>query len=422
MLNNKSKIISLNPFIKDGLLRVGGRLRNSHVEYERKYPIILPKNNNLTTLILRHEHVRLLHCGVQALLCSIRDKYWPISGRNSCKKIIRECIVCFKAKPRENTYIMGDLPDVRVINYSPFLNVGVDYGGPFLIKDRKTRGAKLMKSYVCLFVCMCTRAVHIELVSELTTEAFLAALNRFVSRRGKPATIFSDNGGNFVGANNELTKISHFLKTNNDIIANYLANDRIKWKFIPARSPSFGGIWEAGIKSTKHHIKRLVTHPLTYEDFSTLLIQIEGILNSRPLSPLTQDPNDMSPLTPSHFLTGKQLTALPELNLMEVPENRLNRWQRVQALAQHYWSRWSKEYLSELQTRVKWKTNAPSLIKVGALVLIKTDNVPSMAWPLGRISRLRPGKDGVVRVVDIKVPNGELTRTVTKICVLPIDC
>lgn len=268
---------------------------------------------------------------------------------------------------------------------------------------------------------MCTRAVHIELVSELTTQAFLAALTRFVSRRGKPSNILSDNGGNFVGANNELSKMSEFLENNNELIETHLSNDRIRWKFIPARSPNFGGIWEAGIKSTKYHIKRLVSHPLAYEDFNTLLIQIEGVLNSRPLCPLSQDPNDLVALTPAHFLVGKQLTALPEINLTDVPENRLNRWQRVKALAQHYWTRWSKEYLSELQTRVKWKKNSEELLKIGSLVLIK-DSTPSMVWQLGRVSELRPGKDGVVRVVNIKVANGELTRAVNKICVLPIEC
>lgn len=196
------------------------------------------------------------------MLGSIRERFWPISGRSSCKQIVRNCVICFKAKPRENTYLMGDLPDVRVNNSFPYLNVGLDYGGPYLVKDRRTRNAKLLKSYICIFVCMCTRAVHIELVSHLTTEAFLAALKRFTCRRGLPQNIYSDNGKNFVGANNELSKIGDFLTEHETTIAGYLANQRIKWNFIPARSPNFGGIWEAGIKSTKYHIKRLLTSPL----------------------------------------------------------------------------------------------------------------------------------------------------------------
>lgn len=420
-VSKRSVLLPLNPFIKNNLIRVGGRLRYSNLPFDKKFPVILPKSNHLTTLILEHEHKRLLHCGVQSLLCSIRERYWPISGRNSCKKVKNSCVTCFKANPTVGTYLMGDLPDVRVNSYSPFIHTGVDYGGPFIIKDRKTRGAKLLKAYVCLFICMSTRAVHLELVSELTTAAFLSCLQRFVSRRGKPSKIFSDNGLNFVGANNELSKISDFLKENETVIVNHLANDGISWRFIPPRSPHFGGIWEAGIKSTKHHIKRLLKHPLTYEDFYTLLVRIEGILNSRPLCPISQDPDDLSALTPAHFLVGKPLTALPEFNVTDVPESRLDRWQHIQAISQHFWSRWSKEYLGELQTRTKWRTQSQMHLALGALVIIKDENAPSMSWQMGRITKLHPGKDNVVRVVDIKVPNGEITRAVNKICILPIN-
>lgn len=419
-INLKSKILSLNPFIENGLLRVGGRIRHSNESYDKKFPIILPKNNKLTYLILQNEHKRLLHGGVQSLLCSIRNKYWIISGRNTCKKIVNDCIVCFRAKPRSFTYLMGDLPEVRVNNYSPFFNVGVDYGGPYLIKDRKGRGSKLSKAYVCLFVCLSTKAVHIELVSELTTEAFLASFNRFASRRGKPKNVFSDNGSNFIGAHNELSQISKFLKVNQEFVINKLAIDQIKWNFIPARSPNFGGIWEAGIKSTKYHIKRLLKTPLTYEDFYTLLVRIEGILNSRPLCPLTEDPDDVSALTPAHFLIGKQITTFPEVDLRDVSDGKLSHWQHIQKLTQHYWTRWSKEYLSELQTRVKWKTSSQS-IKDGALVLIKNEDSPTMLWRLGRVVKCCPGKDGVVRVVNIKTQNGTLTRSVNNICVLPVE-
>ena len=173
---------------------------------------------------------------------------------------------------------MGDVPEVRV-TYSPvFSNVGTDFGGPFLLKDRQTRNPKLIKAYMCLFICMSTKAVHIELVSALTTDAFFAAFKRFVSRRGKPSNVYSDNGLNYVGANNELGKIYEFLKNNSEYIANQLINDKINWHFIPARSTSLGGIWEAGIKSAKFHVKRVIgENSLTFEQFGTVLAQIEGI-------------------------------------------------------------------------------------------------------------------------------------------------
>ncbi|XP_030758032.1 uncharacterized protein LOC115883763 [Sitophilus oryzae] len=200
-----------------------------------------------------------------------------------------------------------------------------------------------------------------------------------------------------------------------------LAYDYIKWVFIPASSPSFGGIWEAGIKSAKSHIKRVIGETrLTFEEFATVLTQIESILNSRPLCPLTQDPDDLAALTPGHFLIRRPLTTLPEINLTDVPINRLTKWQHLQMMSQHYWNRWQREYLTELQNRVKWKQNSRHLLKVGILVLVKNDNAPSVNWQLGRVTELHPGKDGVTRVVSLKVNDGVLTRAVNRVCALPI--
>lgn len=207
----KSKILSLNPFLKNELICVGGRLKNANQLDEKKYPIILPKGHPLTKLILESEHKRLLHCGAQELLYSIRERYWPISGRSACRQVVTKCLICFKANPKGNNYLMGNLPEVRVNTFGVFENVGTDYGGPFYIKNKKGRGASLSKGYICLFVCMSTKAVHLELVSELTTECFLAAFNRFVSRRGVPKNVYSDNGLNYVGANRELCQIYDFL-------------------------------------------------------------------------------------------------------------------------------------------------------------------------------------------------------------------
>lgn len=422
-LSKGSKILSLNPFMHNSLIRVGGRIINSNQSFNKRHPILLPHSHRLTELIIENEHKLAMHCGAQALLCNVREQFWPISGRNICKKVIKKCIICFKARPVPAEYLMGDLPDVRVNRSHPFLNVGVDYGGPFLLKDRSTRGAKITKAYICLFICMCTKAVHIELVSELTTRAFLATLNRFVSRRGKPLNIFSDNGLNFVGANNEIGRMYEFLKGESTEIANQLVSQhRIQWHFIPARSPTFGGIWEAGIKSAKFHIKRVINnHSMTFEEFNTVLTKIESILNSRPLCPLTSDPNDLTALTPAHFLIGRSLVAVPEVSMVDVSENRLNKYQRIQAMYQQYWCRWQKEYLAELQTRTKWKQRSNEILKIGSLVLVKHERAAVQEWLLGRVTALHPGKDGITRVVDIRVRGGEIRRALTCICVLPID-
>lgn len=421
-ISNKSKILSLNPFIHNGLLRVGGRLKNSNIPFSSKHQIILPNNHILTKRILRDEHERLLHCGVQQLIFSIRQKYWPIMARNCCKYIINQCIRCYRAKPKAQQYLMGDLPDIRVNSFSIFENVGTDYGGPFLLKDRKTRGAKLTKAYICLFVCMCTKAVHIELVSELTSDAFLASLKRFISRRGKPNNIYSDNGSNYLGANNEINAIYNFLKDNSDVISQGLLFDKVKWHFIPSNSPTFGGLWEAGIKSIKSHLKRVLgNRSLTFEEFSTLLTQIEGILNSRPLCPMSSDPDDNTALTPSHFLIGRTLTVLPEYDLQNIAENRLDKWQRIQILVQQLWGRWQLEYLNELQMRQKWKTRCQLKLKVGSMVLVKDDKCPPLQWPLGRVTSMHPGPDGITRVVTVKVRGSELKRALSRICILPVE-
>lgn len=420
-LNKSSKLLCLNPFIDNKIIRVGGRIRNSKFDYDKKFPIILPPKHNLTKLIMTHEHNRLLHCGPSMLLSSTRERYWPLSGRNLARGIVRRCVTCFKSKPSNPQYLMGDLPASRVNQYAPFFNTAVDYAGPFLVKDRRTRGAKLTKAYVSLFICLATKAIHLELVSDLTTDCFLATLKRFIARRGKPTMILSDNGSNFLGANARLREIDEFFNAHKDKITNTLLNDNITWKFIPPRSPNFGGIYEAGIKSTKFHLRRVIGNAhLHFEDFCTVLTQIEAILNSRPLCPLTSNYDDPSPLTPAHFLIGKTLTSIPEQDVTEIQENRLDRYQRLQQIIQHFWSRWNKEYISELQTRVKWKQDYKNLLKIGSLVIVKEDNVPPLKWNLGRVVQLHPGEDGIIRVASVKLNGSVVKRAITKLCILPI--
>ncbi|XP_031348317.1 uncharacterized protein LOC116174520 [Photinus pyralis] len=418
-LKPNSVLLCLKPFIdKDGLLRVGGRLTLSDLNYSAKHQLILPKHHILTKLIAENEHVRLLHCGSQTLLNSLRERYWPLSGRNLSKKIIHQCVKCFKANPKISNIYMGNLPKLRTTPTPPFYNSGVDYAGPFKSRDRRARGYKI---YKCLFVCLSTKALHLELVSELSTECFLAALKRFVSRRGKPNTIFSDNGTNFAGANRQLIELYQFLENSATNIIEETANANISWKFIPANSPHFGGVWEAGVKAVKMNMKRILGDSiLTFEQYTTLLTQIEAVLNSRPLSPLSTDPNDVNPLTPAHFLIGRSLVAIADHNLVEAPNNRLNHYQQLQAMVQHFWKRWQKEYLHGLQMRNKWrKPTTP--IKVGDLVTIVDDNLPTCTWKMGRVIQLHPGKDNEVRVVTIKTATSEIKRAINKVCVLPLS-
>ncbi|XP_063547170.1 uncharacterized protein LOC134754762 [Cydia strobilella] len=261
------------------------------------------------------------------------------------------------------------------------------------------------------------KALHLELVTSLTTESFLAALRRFMSRRGKPQTLYCDNGTSFVGASNELT---NFLKQNHDKLQSGMAENLINFKFSPAYSPHFGGLWEAAVKSTKYHFKRILslTH-LTYEELNCCLIQIEAFLSSRPLTPLSSDPSDLTYLSPSHFLIGRSLLSVPEKPLTEEYITRLERFQIVEKLKQHFWSRFSNEYVTLLQQKTKWHTSTDQL-QVGTMVLVKDRALPPLLWLLGRVTKLYPGTDNVTRVADIRTKKGVIRRAYNNLCPLPI--
>ncbi|XP_052738351.1 uncharacterized protein LOC128198215 isoform X1 [Bicyclus anynana] len=262
------------------------------------------------------------------------------------------------------------------------------------------------------------KAVHLELVTDLTKEAYLACLNRFTSRRGKPETIYSDNASTFIGASNELAQ---FLKGSVDYVQAQLAEQGINFKYIPAYSPHFGGIWEAAVKSVKHHLRRVLslTH-FDYEEMATCLAQIEAVLNSRPLTPLSTDPSDLSYLSPSHFLIGRPLLATAQANLLDKEVNRLQRYQRVEKLRQHFWQRYSLEYVSLLQTKGKWRQSMDKL-KIGALVLVKDRTQPPLLWLMGRVTNIIYGGDSIGRVAQLNTKKGIITRAFNNICPLPLD-
>lgn len=181
------------------------------------------------------------------------------------------------------------------------------------------------------------------------------------------------------------------------------------------------GLWEAAVKSAKLHIKRIIGEAsLRYNEFVTLLAQIEGILNSRPLIPLSSDPNDLTALTAAHFLIGSPIISYPEPILEEVNPQRLTRWQRVEQLRQHFWKRWTKEYLHNCQQRHKWNI-VETPITVGQLVIVQEDNLPPLVWLLRRVKEIFPGDDQITRAVLMRTAKGTYKRPITKICVLPVE-
>lgn len=211
------------------------------------------------------------------------------------------------------------------------------------IKSKRGRGAKISKGYVCVFVCFITKAIHLELLSDMTKECFFACFNRFISRRGIPNNVYSDNGSTFKGAYNELKLLCQFFKNSENDILNFAINLNIQWHFIPPYTPNFGGLWEAVVKSMKYHLVRVTfNNPLTFEEFNTLLVQVEGILNSRPLFAQSNDPQDLEPLTTSHFLIGRPTSHLPDPDYSSIPSNRLTSFKQLQQLKQRFWTRFSR--------------------------------------------------------------------------------
>ncbi|XP_070518846.1 uncharacterized protein [Cardiocondyla obscurior] len=331
-IKKSSKLIALNPFIENGLIRVGGRLANSSLQYEAKHPVVLSRHT-VTIRIIEDAHRRCIHGGVKLTLI---------------------------------------------------------------------------------------KAVHLEISTNYSTEAFIAALQRFISRRGTPAKLISDYGTNFRGAEQELRRSADAI-CKEKTVQEFITNKRITWQFNPPADPHFGGLWEAGVKSVKGHLKRIMGDKTpTLEELSTLLCQIEAALNSRPLGPLTDNIDDLRVLTPGNFLTGDALTAIPQPSLIEVPKNRLSRWQDIQQCMERFWVQWSSDYLQSLQQRTKWRVEQEN-VKPGQMVLLRQPNLPPTKWLIGRIEECHSNADGKIRTVQIRTAKSIYLRLITQIALLPIE-
>nr|XP_044248772.1 uncharacterized protein LOC123002524 [Drosophila takahashii] len=320
---------------------------------------------------------------------------------------------------------MGNLPADRVRKARPFLIFGVDFCGPFYV-SLKLRGKPPNKTYVAVFVCFSSKAVHLELVVDLSTDSFLSVFKRFVGRRGLPEKVYSDNATNFVGASKVLEELHVAFHRNKDQLTAYAAQRGVEWSFIPPRSPHFGGLWEAAIKAAKHRLLRGVGNAkLTADELSTHLVEVEAPLNSRPIASPGNDPNDGEALTPGHLLIGQPLLTLPpESETNEICSKAsfgyLKRWRMLSALKQQFWQSWSKDYLASLQQRNKWSIEGPDL-KIGCLVLVHEDNLPPQRWLTGRVVATLFGEDGRVRVAEIQTSGGVIKRAIHKLALLPIS-
>ena len=307
---------------------------------------------------------------------------------------------------------MADLPPDRVTRGgAAFANTGLDYFGPMTVKV----GRRNEKRYGCLFTCLQTRAVHVEVAHSLDTQSFLMALERFITRRGLPEIIRSDNGRNFVAGNRELQDV--IAGWNQERIHNALAPRNVTWLFNPPLASHMGGVWERQIRTVRRLFAGLTgDQRLTDEALHTLLVTAEGIVNNRPLTALPGDVGELGALTPNHLLmlrTADRPAPPPEGDAPHIRQ----RWRQVQHLADQFWRRWTREYLPLLRTRTKWQAPEPN-VGVGDLVIITDANTTRDTWPLARVEETLPGPDRLVRMARVRTARGVLLRPITRLVVL----
>ena len=413
---SSSALISLQPQLDEaGIMRCGGRLRYAdHLPPDTRCPVILPKTSRVTSLIIKRSHESLGHAsGTNQVLAKLRERFWILSAREAIREFLNRCFTCRRLKAKPSSQIMAPLPSHRTKpSLRAFATTAVDFCGPFMTKQG--RGKAQIKRYMAVFTCTATRAVHLEMAIDLSTDAFLNVLSRFVSRRGVPSDIISDNGSNFVGAVSELKRLVGDL--DHQKVTNELTALGATWHFNPPAAPHFGGVHESMVKSAKRAVYAVLKKAdVTDEELATCFTSVEGMLNARPLTYQSADPTDDVPLTPNHFLFGQTggtfapATATTDFNPRK-------RWRLVQHLLDQTWKRWQREWVPTLNPVRKWRQELPDL-KIGDVVIVAASELPRGQWPLARVEDVYPGKDGHVRVVKLCLPNGKnQVRPISKVC------
>ena len=414
-----SSIYKLDPFLSNGLLRVGGRLSKSTLPDYMKFPVLLPHKSHVTTLVIQSIHEKLAHSGRNHVLAHVRERFWVIHSNAAVRRVISKCVICRRLQTPPMEQKMSDLPAERSRIDPPFSYTGVDFFGPYSIK----RGRTTVKRYGAIFTCLASRAVHIEIAASLDTDSFINALRRFLARRGPICQLRCDNGTNFVGAERELREA--LAEMNESSVKDMLMKQSIEWVFNPPAASHMGGIWERQIRTVRKvlaSLSREFGDKLDDESLQTLMCEVESIINSRPLTTVSSDPKDADPLTPNHLLTMKSTVTLPPPgHFQRADVYQRKRWRRIQHLANLFWSRWRKEFLLTLQQRQKWNQPRRNM-HVGDLVYIKDDMLPRNNWSMGRISATEPDNKGFVRSVIVKTARSELRRPVDRLVLLiPIE-
>ena len=404
----KSSLFRLDPFLdKDGVLRVGGRIHRSDLGFEEKHPIILPKKRHMSELLIRHYHHKVYHQGRQITHRALRQAgYWVGGSHGMVSRILNSCVTCRKLRGKMLTQHMANLPKDRIEPSPPFTSIGVDVFGPWIIRTRKLRGgAAESKRWGLVFTCRSSRAIHIEVLQSMDTSSFINALRRFFAIHGPAALIRCDCGTNFVGAKTELGEA--LKEMDQASIERYVRDQGCEWKFNLPHASHFGGVWERQIGTIRRVLNAMLLNigssQLDHELLVTLMAEVAGIVNNRPISAIPTDIDQPSPLTPFMLLTTKKRPLAPPPGRFVAQDLYARQyWRRVQYLADQFWLRWRQEYLQNLQVRTKWRNREQNL-SGGDVVLVKDNDVSRNEWPMGKIVEALTSEDGKVRKVKIMV-------------------
>jgi len=397
----------LSPFLDErGIIRVGGRLKRMELPVAEKNPILVTGHHYIATLLTRHFPESVQHLqGRHLTEGAIRSAgFWITGGKRLVSFVIHHCVKCRKLTGSVCHQKMADLPIERHTPSPPFTYVDVDVFGPWNIVTRRTRGGSAAsKRWAVLFSCLTTRAIHIELIEEMSSSSFINAVRRFYAIRGKVNEFVSDRGTNFVGATADLG--ATVINVEDYPVKEFLHKTGVVWKFNPPHASHFGGAWERMIGVARHLLDSMLpdhNRCLTHEVLSTFMAEVSAIVNARPLVPVSTDTDSPLILSPAILLTqktGSQVESYQHLNIKDIYRSQ---WKHVQVLAECFWSRWRKEYLPLLQSRRKCPSESSNM-KKGDVVLMKDEQVARNDWPLGVINRTFPSADGLVRKVEVRV-------------------
>lgn len=414
-----SPLRNLDPYLDDeGLLRVGGRILTGDLLAGSNGPIIIPKKSHVASLLVKYYHQKCRHQGRHITEGGVRSAgYWIMGAKRLVSSVLNSCITCRKLRRKPEIQKMGNLPDFRCKPSPPFTYVGVDTFGPWEVSARKTRGGVAnSKRWAILFTCLASRAVHIELVDEMTSSAFINSLRRFVAIRGKVTEFHSDRGTNFVGSTDALN--INAINVESQPVRKFMVENASTWIFNPPYASHMGGIWERIIGTARRILNAIIMEskkPLTHDVLNTFMYEACAIINSRPLANVSIDPTEPSVLSPSVLLTQKTEVDYGPFEAVDLKDMYRTSWKHTQVLANQFWKRWQQEYLFSLQSRRKWTISRED-IKVNDVVLMKDTNTVRYEWPMAIVLRTFPSNDGHVRKVELRlVRNGNCVT-----CVRPI--